>query len=86
VVTNVGATIGAFTAGKIAALGRWKALMICNVILLVGVALTCIPNFACLAIGRVIYGYSAGLFSFLTPKYISEVAPVEVSGTFGGVS
>jgi len=60
--------------------------MICNVILLVGVGLTCIPNFYALVIGRLIYGYSAGLFSFLTPKYISEVAPVEVSGTFGGVS
>jgi MFS family permease len=60
--------------------------MICNGILLVGVGLTCIPNFYALVIGRIIYGYSAGLFSFLTPKYISEVAPVEVSGIFGGVS
>ena len=60
--------------------------MICNTILIFGVLLTCIPNFISLAIGRTIYGYSAGLFSFLTPKYISEVAPVEVSGTFGGVS
>jgi len=32
------------------------------------------------------YGFSAGLYSFLTPKYISETAPTEVSGTFGGIS
>lgn len=82
----IGATIGAFTAGKVAAYGRWKAIVICNVILDIGVALTLIPNFYVFTIGRFIYGYSSGLFSFLTPKYISEVSPVEVSGTFGGVS
>lgn len=82
----MGASIGALTAGRIAAYGRWKGIMISNAILLVGVGINCIPSFYALVIGRIIYGYSAGLFSFLTPKYISEVSPVEVSGIFGGVS
>ena len=45
-----------------------------------------VDNFIVFTIGRLIYGYSAGLFSFLTPKYISEVSPTEVSGMLGGVS
>ena len=52
----IGATIGAFTAGKVAAFGRWKAIVICNVILDIGVALTLIPNLYVFAIGRFIYG------------------------------
>ena len=45
-----------------------------------------VDNFIVFTIGRLIYGYSAGLFSFLTAKYISEVSPTEVSGMLGGVS
>lgn len=67
-------------------LGRWKAIIVCNIILLVGAGLQFVDNFIVFTIGRLIYGYSAGLFSFLTPKYISEVSPTEVSGMLGGVS
>jgi len=85
--TNVGATFGALFGGPVASgLGRWKAIILCNMILLVGAGSQFLQNFWAFAVGRLIYGYSAGLFSFLTPKYISEVSPTEVSGLLGGVS
>ena len=86
-VTNIGATFGALFGGPVAsAFGRWKAIIICNVILLIGCGCQFYPNLYVFTVGRLIYGYSAGLFSFLTPKYISETSPVEVSGMLGGVS
>ena len=51
-----------------------------------GATTSFINNFFVFAVGRFFYGYSAGMFSFLTPKYISEVSPVEKSGMLGGVS
>jgi len=85
--TNVGATFGALFGGPIASsLGRWRAIILCNFILIAGCVLTLFQPLLIFVAGRLLYGFSAGLYSFLTPKYISEVAPTEVSGTLGGVS
>ena len=72
----VGATIGALMAGKIAAIGRWRSIMLANLILCIGAGLKIAPEFSVFAVGWCLHGFSAGLFSFLTPKHISEVAPV----------
>jgi hypothetical protein len=60
--------------------------MITNLLINIAAVLKLVPLFSVFGIAWFIHGFCAGLFSFLTPKYISEVAPVKVSGTFGGVS
>ena len=35
--------------------------------------------------GCFIYGIAIGFFSFLTPKYITETAPLEISGKLGSL-
>ena len=82
----VGATIGALMAGKIAGIGRWKSVIVANIVLCTGSLLKLVSNFVIFSIGWSFHGFSAGLFSFLVPKYIMETAPKEVSGTFGGLA
>eukprot|EP00344_Euplotes_crassus_P008306 CAMPEP_0197006942 /NCGR_PEP_ID=MMETSP1380-20130617/38073_1 /TAXON_ID=5936 /ORGANISM="Euplotes crassus, Strain CT5" /LENGTH=49 /DNA_ID=CAMNT_0042426807 /DNA_START=287 /DNA_END=436 /DNA_ORIENTATION=- len=43
-------------------------------------------DFFALLIGRLIVGYSVGVLSVLTPLFISEVSPVELSGPLGTLS
>jgi MFS family permease len=85
-VTTAGAAIGALFSGSIAFLGKWNCIMISNVILIIGVGLTLVPNFYVLCVGRGIYGMSVGAFSVFCPKYISETAPVEIKGPAGAAS
>lgn len=60
--------------------------MVSNVFLIIGCLLIYQEDFTIFVAGRAFYGFAIGLFSFMTPKYISEAAPVEISGTLGGVS
>ena len=85
-VTTAGAAIGALFSGNIAFLGKWNCIIISNVILVIGVALTLVPNFYVLCVGRAIYGISVGAFSVFCPKYIAETAPVEIKGPAGASS
>ena len=73
-------------AGKIIETGRWRSIMLANLLLCIGSGLKFAPKFSIFAVGWFLHGFSAGLFSVLTPKYISEVAPVKISGTFGAFS
>ena len=85
-VTTGGAAIGALFSGSIAHLGKWNCIIISNIVLIVGVALTLVPDFYFLCVGRGIYGISVGAFSVFCPKYISETAPVEIKGPAGAAS
>jgi len=60
--------------------------MITNVIVVIGCSLTLINNLLSLYAGRFLYGIAAGCFSVFCPKYISEVAPKEISGPAGALS
>ena len=82
----VGATVGALAAGPIAQMGRWRSIMLSNFIVNLAAGLKLVPNFPVFGIAWFLHGFTAGFFSFLTPKYISEVAPVKVSGSYGGVT
>ena len=73
-------------AGRIIEIGRWRSIMLANLLLCIGSGLKFAPEFSIFAVGWCLHGFSSGLFSVLTPKYISEVAPVSVSGTYGGVA
>mmetsp|Transcript_32703 Transcript_32703/g.28971 ORF Transcript_32703/g.28971 Transcript_32703/m.28971 type:complete len:477 (-) Transcript_32703:66-1496(-) len=82
----IGAAIGAFTGGIFANLGRRNAIFIANAIICIGAAITMIFNFYALIGGRIILGFGMGLFTVLTPLFISETSPIEMAGTLGSLS
>jgi len=80
----LGAGLGALSAGKIAAsIGRRKAMLLIDVIALIGTGLTLITEPHAMVFGRLIQGFCVGANSSLVPLYISEVAPTEIAGTLG---
>ena len=54
--------------------------MLSNVVAIIGCGMTLFPNIKVLLAGRFIYGVACGAFSVVCPKYIIEIAPVEISG------
>lgn len=85
-IIMAGAAVGALFGGTIAGLGRWNCLMITNIVVLAGGILSLFSNFPVFCVGKFLAGLSAGLFSLFSPKYISEYAPIEISGPMGGLS
>ena len=61
-------------------------MILTNIIVIVGASLTLIENYPCLCIGRFLYGMATGSFSVFCPKYINEVAPVEIKGPAGSLT
>lgn len=83
----LGAGIGALSAGKIASsLGRRKAMLLIDVIALIGTGLTLITEPYSMVFGRLIQGFCVGANSSLVPLYISEVSPSEIAGSLGTVN
>jgi MFS transporter, SP family, galactose:H+ symporter len=81
-----GAMFGALGSGVLARrLGRRKALMLTDLITLVGVGAIVIPTTPTFAIGRFVTGVAAGSFASLVPLYINEVVPTEIGGKVGGI-
>ena len=77
----VGAIFGAGMIGKIAAtLGRKPALIIFNVLSIVGIAITLIDNTISMIIGRFVCGVATGAFQVLVPLYVKEYAPKKFTG------
>lgn len=60
-----------------------NSLLLVNIVSLVVVALTLIPNFPLLVVCRLIQGICAGLYTSIVPVMVKETVPYEVSGTFG---
>lgn len=84
-VTTLGSALGSMLSGPILEMGRWKALMFANVLVIVSAILSMIMNFPCLIIGRLIFGYVGGAFSVFCPKYVLEASPVEIKGMTGSM-
>lgn len=58
-----------------------------NILMVGGVVMCLFPfNDYFFAIARLVWGLGAGSFTVFVPKYITEIAPVEMSGTLGGLS
>ena len=85
-LTTAGAAVGSLFSGNLAFMGKWKCIMVTNIVLVVGVSITTINDFVALCVGKFIYGVSVGAFSTYCPKYIAETAPVEVKGPFGALT
>jgi SP family xylose:H+ symportor-like MFS transporter len=91
-IMPIGAIFGAFAAGKLAnSLGRRKALLVTNIISIIGCGLNVVPFDATFSIGRFIGGIVAGLGSSIPPVYgdlyiVNEIAPPEISGKLGSIT
>ena len=69
-------TLGALSGGILMKIGRRRSLFINAVIGIVGCLITInIHSFAMILIGRVLYGFSTGLMTSITPKFIDELVP-----------
>mmetsp|Transcript_6030 Transcript_6030/g.9742 ORF Transcript_6030/g.9742 Transcript_6030/m.9742 type:complete len:132 (+) Transcript_6030:281-676(+) len=66
-------------------IGRWKCILLANFVVMLGCGLTLIPNSTSVLVGRFIYGLAAGAFSVFCPKYLNEIAPLEMTGPIGSM-
>lgn len=82
-VCSIGAAIGAISSGTLAKYGKWKCIVLNNIVVCVGAGITLIPNEYVMTVGRFIYGISNGAFSVFVPLYINETAPIELKGPLG---
>ena len=80
---ELGALFGAFNQGWIAdAISRRFSIVIAAVIFGIGSILqTCAVNYEMLTIARLVGGLGIGMFSMVTPLYISEISPPQCRGT-----
>lgn len=82
-VVLVGALVGAALGGILGdRFGRRHMIILAAIIFLLGALLTALtPNLSILICGRIIVGVGIGIASFISPMYISEVAPKSIRGT-----
>ncbi|WP_254172813.1 sugar porter family MFS transporter [Planktothrix pseudagardhii] len=79
----VGSVTGAALGGLLGdRFGRRHMIILAGIIFGLGALLTAFtPNLTILVIGRIIVGVGIGIASFISPMYISEVAPKSIRGT-----
>lgn len=83
----LGAGAGAFCGGELAKkLGRRKSMLVTDILTIVSVFLTLLPNADLMLIGRAASGISLGLNSAIVPLFVKEVSPHELEGLTGSVS
>lgn len=58
-----------------------------NIVMTAGIIMCMFPfNDYWFALARLVWGLGAGSFTVFVPKYITEISPVEMSGSMGGMS
>ncbi|CAF2260544.1 BnaA08g26700D [Brassica napus] len=83
-VLTLGGLIGAVFSGKVAdVLGRKRTMLFCEAFCLTGwLAVALAEDALWLDCGRLLLGIGVGLFSYVIPVYIAEIAPKHVRGSF----
>ena len=71
----LGISIGAILGGKIIAYGRRRAVLIFNIIGIIGSLLSVITNFYVILLGRLTFGFAAGVLVTACPKIVEETIP-----------
>jgi len=84
----IGGMVGSFFAGYVAdKYGRKKSMLLNNIIVLVACLFVilsyCTQVFYLLVVVRFLIGINCGIFTGLSPLYITEVAPVNLRGALG---
>lgn len=87
----IGGMVGGFLGGAVAnRFGRKRGLLLAGVIGIIGAAFmgTCkmLKTFELLIIGRFVIGVNCGLYTSLSPMYVSELAPINLRGGLGTVN
>ena len=71
----LGISIGAIIGGKIIGYGRRRAVIIFDVLGIVGSLLSIITNLYVITLGRFVYGFAAGVLATACPKIVEETVP-----------
>jgi MFS family permease len=71
----LGISIGAIVGGKIIAYGRRKSVLIFDLLGIIGSVLSIIENFYVILVGRLMYGFAAGVLVTACPKIVEETVP-----------
>lgn len=71
----LGISIGAIAGGKIIAYGRRRAVLIFDLLGIIGSGLSIINNFYVILIGRLAYGFAAGVLVTACPNIVEETVP-----------
>ncbi|XVE77713.1 hypothetical protein DITRI_Ditri13aG0085100 [Diplodiscus trichospermus] len=81
-ILNVGSMIGAITSGRIADfVGRKGAMRISCAFSITGwIAIYFSKGALLLDVGRVLSGYGIGIFAYVVPIYVAEIAPKDLRG------
>lgn len=78
--------VGALVAGPVAYMGRWRCIMVTNVVTILGSLIQLnYTSLAAVCVGRSIFGIGVGAYTVLCPKYVMECSPKEISGPIGGL-
>ena len=63
-ITIIGCAMGALCAGKFVDFGRWKCLIIANILIIIGcLFMLAFKSFVAFNVGRLLYGLAIGSFS-----------------------
>ena len=86
-ITIAGAAVGSLSCSKLLFLPKLRLMLLLNLIIVVGVALSIIgTGILALCIGRFIWGLAFGAFSVTCAKMVNEITPAELSGPFGALN
>ncbi|EOA33854.1 hypothetical protein CARUB_v10021344mg [Capsella rubella] len=83
-IMTLGGLIGAIFSGKISdVLGRKRTMLFCEAFCAIGWLFIALAQDALwLDCGRLLLGIGVGIFSYVIPVYIAEIAPKHVRGSF----
>ena len=71
----LGVSIGAIVGGKIIAYGRRRSVLIFDLLGILGSVLSIISNFYVILLGRLTFGFAAGVLVTACPKIVEETVP-----------
>ncbi|MBW4531227.1 MAG: sugar porter family MFS transporter [Aphanothece saxicola GSE-SYN-MK-01-06B] len=83
----VGAILGSFVSGNLAAaFGRRYMLLTTTVVLIVGTAVSGLSNSVqILVLGRLVTGLATGVTASIVPLYITEISPASIRGRLSAI-
>ena len=80
-VAIVGLAVGSLTSSLLMTKGRKQCMLIATAIGIVGVLIELIDNFWVICFGRLIYGFSCGIYAPCIGRYIEEMVPMHLLAT-----
>ena len=84
--TNLGAMLGSILAPYLFPYGKVRMIALTNIVYFIAIALCMFQHLYIFFAGRFLWGFCAGVFSTLCPKFISEMSPREMMGPLGGIN